>query len=205
MLIVAVAVLFGAAIAFRYPWRYRAEIAAACEEFGVSERLACAVVWTESKFRPQATSSKGARGLMQIMPSTGAYLAELMHIDFDADRLYEPRYNVRMGVFYLSRLLERYERTYALAAYNAGESHAAVWAKTGEIAFQETRDYVERIDWAEKAYRFRGVSSAAQVSSAYVSSVRLHSVNSSSLRNWGASTRTSDPKDNSFLKSAPLE
>ena len=148
---------FYAAIAFRYPKKYGAEIAAACAEFGVSERLVHAVVWTESKFRPQATSHKGARGLMQIMPSTGAYLAELLGEPFDPERLYEPPYNVRLGVFYFSRLLKRFDRTYALVAYNAGETRAEQWEKTGAIEYRETRDYVSRVMWAEKAYRFLGV------------------------------------------------
>lgn len=158
---VAVAVLFGVLIAVRYPLRYRAAIADACAEFGLSPRFVSAVIWTESKFRPQATSHKGARGLMQIMPETGAYLAAQLKVDYSPEALYDPEYNVRLGTYYLSRLLKRFDKSLALAAYNAGETRAAYWEKTGEIDYPETRAYIERIFWAEKAYRFRGVPDQA--------------------------------------------
>lgn len=145
------------AIALRYPVRYRAEISAACENFGVSEQLAYGVIWTESKFRPQVTSAKGARGLMQIMPETGAYLAAKLGIDFEAEDLYIPAYNIRLGVYYLSLLSERFDTVYTLVAYNAGESRAALWQQSGTIEFAETRDYVQRVFHAQRVYAFRGI------------------------------------------------
>lgn len=159
--IVAVAVLFNAAIVFRYPLKFRGAIDAACAEFGVSRRLVASVIWTESKFRPQATSRKGAAGLMQLMPATAEYLCARLGVPYDGARLYEPSYNIRLGAYYLGELLSRYDETYALAAYNAGETKAKEWMASGVIDYPETRDYVERVGRAKKAYAYYGVSDAS--------------------------------------------
>ncbi len=112
----------------------------------------------ESLFEGFVRSAAGARGLMQIVPSTGAYIAELLGWppDYTADDLYRPLVNVRFGAAYLARQREAFDGDLyaALAAYNAGPGNASVWhdLSGGDpdlfvelIRYPETRDYVRGI------------------------------------------------------------
>ncbi|MGH8134703.1 MAG: lytic transglycosylase domain-containing protein [Steroidobacteraceae bacterium] len=113
-------------------------IEAAAAQATVEPSLLRAVIVVESAFDPDAVSSKGARGLMQLMPATAkAYGA----VDVD-----DPAQNVQAGARYLRDLLKRYENDLelVLAAYNAGE--AAVEQHGRRIPpFAETRRYVPRV------------------------------------------------------------
>ena len=122
------------------------------------------LIRAESSFRSQAVSPMGARGLMQIMPSTGAWLAERKQIDFDEAYLFEPAYNIRMGTYYLRLLLNMFEfPDTALAAYNAGMGNVRNWLGDERysddgytlhtIPFSETRAYVERVNRYTEIYR----------------------------------------------------
>jgi soluble lytic murein transglycosylase-like protein len=102
---------------------------------GVDPVLVRAVIQVESAFAPNARSRKGARGLMQVMPATGR--------QYGADNLYDPRTNLDTGIRHLKSLLQKYERSVALAAYNAGE--AAVKRFGGIPPYGETRSYVAKI------------------------------------------------------------
>jgi soluble lytic murein transglycosylase-like protein len=102
---------------------------------GVDPILVRAVVQVESAFAPNARSRKGARGLMQVMPATGR--------QYGAGNLYDPRTNLDTGIRHLKSLLQKYERSVALAAYNAGE--AAVKRFGGIPPYGETRTYVAKI------------------------------------------------------------
>lgn len=108
---------------------------------GVSADLVRAVIQVESGFNVRAVSPKGAAGLMQLMPSTAAELGV-------ADP-FLPDQNIRAGVTYLRRLLERYDHNVelALAAYNAGPGAVARYGETVP-PFPETRDYVKRVTGA---------------------------------------------------------
>jgi soluble lytic murein transglycosylase-like protein len=100
--------------------------------------LVRAVMQVESAFNPRARSPKGAIGLMQLMPSTAA--------DMGVTDPYDPAQNIRGGVTYLRRLLDRYDNNeeLALAAYNAGP--VAVDQFGSKVPpYRETRDYVKRI------------------------------------------------------------
>ena len=102
---------------------------------GIDARLAHAVVRAESNFNPMAISPKGAMGLMQLMPATAAR--------YGVDDPFDPVQNLDAGLRHLQGLLRRYDRSRALAAYNAGES--AVDRYGGVPPYRETQAYVRRI------------------------------------------------------------
>src|SRR5699024_2660060 len=85
----------GAPLFDRYPMRYEAEIRQAAAEFSLDPAYVASVALAESSFDAEAVSSVGAIGLMQIMPSTGEWIAGKLDEAFDAQRLYEPSVNLR--------------------------------------------------------------------------------------------------------------
>jgi hypothetical protein len=117
------------------PEPYREVITTAAKKHGVDARLVHALIQVESAYQSHAVSRAGARGLMQILPSTGR--------QYGALDLFDPRVNVDAGVRHLKGLLDRFELPLALAAYNAGEG--AVTRFGGIPPFKETQNYVTRI------------------------------------------------------------
>jgi hypothetical protein len=104
--------------------------------FGLSPRLVQAVVQTESGYNVRALSSKGAMGLMQLMPGTAAILGV-------ADP-YDPQQNIRGGTAYLRQQLDKFGSvSLALAAYNAGPG--AVERHAGVPPYAETQGYVRKV------------------------------------------------------------
>jgi len=92
------------------------------QRYDIDYRLIIAVMKVESNFRNDAISRKGARGLLQIKPSLARHVSRTSDISVKSTRcLHEPEKNIKIGVYYLSRLLERFEDLYtALHAYNVG-------------------------------------------------------------------------------------
>jgi soluble lytic murein transglycosylase-like protein len=101
----------------------------------VDARLVKAVIQVESAFQPRARSSKGALGLMQLMPTTAR--------QYSARNLYDPASNIEAGTKHLKRLLDEFDLPLALAAYNAGEG--AVRRFGGIPPYTETQAYVTKI------------------------------------------------------------
>ena len=114
---------------------YDTIIKTASARHGVRAELVKAVIQVESAYQPRARSSRGAMGLMQLMPETAR--------QYQAKNPYDPRSNIDAGVKYLRSLLDQFELPLALAAYNAGEG--AVRRFGGIPPFPETQDYVRKI------------------------------------------------------------
>lgn len=151
-MVVTVGVMIG--YSFVFPDRYRAEIESAAARYGVDENLISGVIWAESKFDPNAVSAAGAMGLMQIKPSTGAYIAAALKVPYSDERLFDPAYNIELGAYYLSYLFKRFNtEADVLAAYNAGEGRVRQWL-TDEVGYQyqETSDYVRRVLFAKRIF-----------------------------------------------------
>ncbi len=125
-----------------------------CREYSVNPSLVLSVIWTESKFRASAVSGAGAVGLMQLLPTTAEFVADMIDIPFEEDKLSEPEYNIRLGIKYLDYLSGRFSGDYILAAYNAGEGRVASW-QNGEIPISETAKYVRRVKFMQRIYSFR--------------------------------------------------
>lgn len=134
---------------------YRDLVYAYAEEFDVPAALVFAVIKAESNFDPDAVSPVGARGLMQMMPSTFSWMKRSYFPEDDstADDLFLPEVSIKYGTKYLATLLAKYEdMTPAVAAYNAGGGNVDKWLKNPAyttdgklhtIPFAETRAYVK--------------------------------------------------------------
>jgi len=116
---------------------YAGLITAAAEAHGVDPILVQALIQVESNYKPRARSSKGAMGLMQLMPSTAR--------EYNVRNAYDPKANINAGVQKLKALIEKWEGdiALALASYNAGEG--AVTKFNGVPPYRETQKYVSKI------------------------------------------------------------
>ena len=142
---------------------YLPMVSAACTEFSVPVAMVMAVIRTESNFRPDAVSSAGAMGLMQLLPETFSYLCmQKLGEPERADEICNPQTNIRYGTYYLSYLYARFGSwRVALAAYNAGEGRVSEWLADStlsqnnellRIPFPETAAYVEKTWDAYETY-----------------------------------------------------
>lgn len=141
-----------------YPIYYKEIIFTYAQKYDVDPYLITAIIRVESKFDKNATSRQGAKGLMQIMPATGKWIAGEMGMDnFDPDILHDPSTNIKFGSWYLAHLKEVFadDLTIVIAAYNGGQGNVNRWIKlekwdgkhknSDQIPFPETRDYVEKV------------------------------------------------------------
>jgi soluble lytic murein transglycosylase len=150
----------------RLPLRHEDVIRQQAGAKGLDPALIAGVIYVESRFRDR-TSRAGAKGLMQILPSTADYIARKSGgTAFVEGDLASPQINIAYGSWYLRYLLRHYDGStiLALAAYNAGEGKVDEWwrdaAARGEdfrvashIPFPETRHYVTRVLAARRDYR----------------------------------------------------
>lgn len=135
------------------------------DEYNVPKELVFAVIKVESGFDPEAESSVGALGLMQMMPKTFEWLTGEEHLDEQLafEDLTDPEVSIRYGTYYLRYLYRKFENwDTVLAAYNGGEGNVAKWLADPEysdgngnltyIPFEETRNYVEKVNRAMSKY-----------------------------------------------------
>jgi soluble lytic murein transglycosylase len=139
----------------RYPLRYESIVRSHARNYDLDPALLAAVIYQESKFRPDARSNSGAIGLMQLRPETAKGIAiRTGGSRFQTSDLYVPEINVRYGSWYLRHLLDKYDdEETALAAYNAGQRNVDEWRAQGKgIQFSETRAYVDRVEHLKGVY-----------------------------------------------------
>ena len=114
------------------------------DEYGVEFALVKAIMQAESAFNPYAVSHKGARGLMQMMPSTAGR--------YGVQDIYNPRENIRAAVQHLKYLFDTFDHrpVLVIAAYNAGEN--AVKQHRGIPPYEETENYVKKVLQYKRQY-----------------------------------------------------
>jgi soluble lytic murein transglycosylase len=148
------------------PLRHEDIIRQQAADKGLDPALIAGVIYTESRFRDQ-TSHAGAKGLMQILPSTAHDIARKSGgTAFIEGDLANPQVNISYGSFYLRYLLQRYggNEVLAIAAYNAGEGRVDQWIfdarhkgeafdRARHIPFPETRHYVQQVLDVRTRYR----------------------------------------------------
>ena len=137
-----------------YPLPYEPALRREAARNSIDPMLAAGLIRQESTFQADAVSPANAVGLMQVLPTTGKLLAKQLKLRYAKTRLFEPEYNIQLGMLYIAGLLRATgEPEYALAAFNAGEDRIAAWRaeRTYEeipelvesIPFTETREYVQ--------------------------------------------------------------
>jgi len=149
-----------------YPLPYSESVFAAAARHGLDPLLVAAVIRVESRFHPGAVSAAGARGLMQVLPGTGEWVAGRIGLrGFRAEMLYDPAVNVAIGTWYLAYLRDEFGGSVpaSLAAYNAGRQVVAEWLAAGlwdgsersadRIPFPETRRFVRAVLRDYRVYR----------------------------------------------------
>lgn len=143
----------------RYRLDYKDAIDAGAAEFGVDPALIAAVIFNESRFDASAVSYLGARGLMQIMPDTGEWIAQRLgeKSQYSFDNMFDPATNVRYGTWYLGYLAGLFDGNVRkmMAGYHAGQNAVLNWLENPEyssdgkvletIPYDDTAQYVERV------------------------------------------------------------
>lgn len=148
-----------------YPVQYQEYVERYSREFSVDENLCYAVIRTESSFDPRATSSIGARGLMQLTEDTFDWVKSRLEPQADTtyDEMYDPEKNIQYGIYLLGALTEQFGSvTNALCAYHAGWGSVTGWladpaySSDGEIhtiPYPDTARYVEKVERTREVYR----------------------------------------------------
>ena len=139
-----------------YPLKFKEEITQISKKYGVEPSLVASMINAESGFQETAKSSKGACGLMQLMPSTARWLCEKQGQEFFEENLFDATTNINLGTYYLNYLLAKFESVEtAICAYNAGEGNVMLWLVNDKYTldhktiistpYPETNAYLEKV------------------------------------------------------------
>lgn len=139
----------------RYPFPFFEEITTWSQKRQLNPFLVTALIRQESRFEPNIRSSAGAVGLMQVMPSTGKWIAQQINLpEYNKEN---PQDSILLGTWYLAHRHDEYSNNsmLAIASYNAGSGNVAKWLRTlntrdpdefvEAIPFEETRGYVRQV------------------------------------------------------------
>ena len=148
-----------------YPVKFDDLILRQAQVYELNPYLVLSIMRCESSFDPEAVSPVGARGLMQVMPDTGSWIAHKLDEEpFDADVLFDPETNIRYGCWYLSFLKRRLNgnQDAMIAGYNAGHGIVEDWLQNTDytqqgmlvnIPYPETARYLEKVNIALAQYQ----------------------------------------------------
>jgi soluble lytic murein transglycosylase len=148
-----------------YPRPYSDTVQVAAAEYGVDPLLIWAVMREESRYDPEALSYVGARGLMQVMPSTQEWIAEELGKQIAPGDAYDPETSIRMGAWFLRFLSDHFQGDLELviAAYNGGAGSMDSWLADPLVSnrddllrwigYGETREYLSRVSLSYRVYR----------------------------------------------------
>lgn len=152
----------------RFPLAHQDEIVSNANKHNLDPAWIFAIARQESAFFTDAISPAGARGLMQLLPSTAKIMAKKYDVKFDCDTLlHTPVVNLQLGTVYLKNLKKQmYNNTIlATASYNAGPGSISRWLPTKQpeeadiwieaIPYKETREYVKNVLAFTSIYRQR--------------------------------------------------
>jgi soluble lytic murein transglycosylase len=170
VVVMIAAILVGARYVIKesfFPYKYQEYVDAYSTEYNLDPLFVLAVIKTESKFDEDAKSHKNAVGLMQITVQTAEWAAkEMGYSTFSKEDLYDEKYNIRMGCWYLRRLNDTFDGDFDLtvAAYNAGPTNVQSWLQNEKystngksidyIPFGETKKYVDKVNVYYHIYEY---------------------------------------------------
>src|SRR3989442_493920 len=147
-----------------FPLPYEAALRREAAKNDFDPMFAAGLIRQESTFQSDAVSHKNAIGLMQVLPKTGKLLARQIKVRYVKNKLFDPDYNIELGMGYIASLVRQTGALeYAAAAYNAGEDRIAAWKSernyeeipelVESIPFTETREYVQVVLRNTEVYR----------------------------------------------------
>lgn len=151
---------------YLYPRKYQDLVEKYSTEYNLPQTLLYAILHTESSFNPQAVSSVGARGLMQLTESTFEWVRSRLKEEDQTtfDDMFDPETNVRYGGYLLFYLFSRFgEEDVVLSAYHAGMGAVSNWLENPSyssdgttldtIPYDDTRWYVHKISNTQEKYK----------------------------------------------------
>jgi soluble lytic murein transglycosylase len=141
-----------------FPQLFWAEVQEAAKAISLDPLLILGVIRQESAFNPRAISPSDARGLMQLLPSTGREIYQRLGLEsFRDELLFDPSLNVRLGAQYFGRLAESHRGNLilTLAAYNAGPARVKRWLQEASTA--DWDEFIERLPYEETRLYIKGV------------------------------------------------
>jgi soluble lytic murein transglycosylase len=131
-----------------FPLPYEAALRREAAKNDFDPMFAAGLIRQESTFQADAVSPRNAIGLMQVLPKTGKLLAKQIKVRYTKDKLFDPDYNIELGMVYIANLVRQTGAPeYAAAAYNAGEDRIASWK--AERSYEEIPEVVESIPFTE--------------------------------------------------------
>jgi soluble lytic murein transglycosylase len=147
-----------------FPLPYEAAVRREAAKNDFDPMFAAGLIRQESTFQSDAVSHANAIGLMQVLPKTGRLLARQIKVRYVKNKLFDPDYNIELGMVYIANLVQQFGSLEgAAAAYNAGEDRIAAWKAernyeeipelVESIPFTETRDYVQIVLRNAQLYR----------------------------------------------------
>lgn len=171
VLIIIISLIFinfagSAVLKLIYPLEYKQEVLEMSKKHNLDPALVFAIIKTESNFDKNAVSSKQAMGLMQITKDTHQFVLSKQNLeDRPVDYLFDPKFNIESGCFFISFLIKDFGNlNTALAAYNAGRGNVKKWLSDSQyskdkktlykIPFDETSKYVKKVNTAYTMYKY---------------------------------------------------